>query len=444
VSTYGAGTYGTVGGTYADLDGPASGGGGGTPEVGLNFVPLASYRVYVGWEASSPTLFTFDFSTFDSAATMALDEYGAVFDGPHDDVTLPGDGSRLEAISVVRGRTDDLSGVEMGTCTVSLRDPAGRYDEQNTASPLFANLAAKLHNILVTMTFEGVQRNLFRGYVRSIEGGPRGQRGGYAQFECVDLFYVLADARPVIASTSTTTGGAIGLILDSIGFIDPRMRVLGTGDPITFSADGTRSALDLIGDLLQVELGIFYIDGNGRAVYQSRVDRVTQTTLGSLDSVMEERDVGHDADAVVNKWTVTRTGGTPQVSVDVLSQDLWNERARELGPTPYIASDSDAKALADYLVSRTSSPRSVAWGLTLRPAEPSALRFIADRSLGDRVTIGEDRTGTEDDYVIEQTRHEIRTGQNRHVATYLLDRVTWGSAILFDVFTFDSTDEFVY
>ena len=91
-------------------------------------------------------------------------------------------------------------------------------------------------------------------------------------------------ARPIIAATGpTTTGAAIGIILDSVGWTEPGMRSLDVGDAIPdFSADGTKTALELIEELLVAERGILFVNGSGVVVYRSRNARASQASLATI------------------------------------------------------------------------------------------------------------------------------------------------------------------
>ena len=98
------------------------------------------------------------------------------------------------------------------------------------------------------------------------------------------------------------------MILDSVGWTDVAMRDLAMGDDLAewpadeHEADGSRTALELISELLEVELGIFYIDAAGVAVYKDRhMLHGAHVPIHDLADVFTYTQAGPDLELVRNR-----------------------------------------------------------------------------------------------------------------------------------------------
>lgn len=404
-------------------------------------VARASFNCYISWAAYNIGLLTFDSSLFDGTDVFAVSPFDATFQGDHDDLSAIFDG-----YTITRGRTTNLDQVEAGSTNVDIRDPNGIYNPENTSSPLYGTLEDRLHPIKLTATYEDATTTRFYGWVRRFHWEPQGRRG-ITRLECVDLFYWLARANPTIASTGpTTTGTAIGLILDAVGATDPATRNLDVGDTIPdFTADGTTNALDLIAGLLEAERGMFFIAGSGQAVYRSRTARLLETSSHTFVDRMENPSPGVDWDQVYDRVTVTRTQtGYKAVAVD---QPTVNKAAYNDLPeisTSYLTSDSQADALAEWILLQNKDPKPPMQNFTIDSRDYDLLEEQLARELTDRVTVQAARSGISNDFHIEQITETLDGTTGRLTSQYLLSRVSPLVAAEFDVATFDTDYEFVY
>jgi hypothetical protein len=336
------------------------------------------------------------------------------FAGAHDDVT-----AAVMKVSTKRGRDDQLDPMQAGSCTIVLTDPDGTYNPRNDSSSLAGQLLP-MRPVRVRATFGGTTYGIFLGFVRSIEYDPQARQ---ATINAVDAFIWMNRARPVIGSTGeTTTGAAIGLVLDAMGFTDASLRDLATGDMIpTFTADGSKTALALIQDLLAAERGIVYVSGDGVVTYEDRNARARRTSsVDTVDDVMVSVNPGVDLDRIANRATVTRTSGTAQTASDDDSIATYGLSDYTPITSAYLEDDVQALSLAHYIVAQRKSPRLPASGLTLMNGSSTVLTKILARELGDRVTVAESRGGTSGDWQIESIAHEISAGGTLHVATWAL------------------------
>jgi len=423
-----------------------------------NTVARDTINGWVSWAAWNIGLLSFDHSLFDGADVFGVSPLDASFGGTYDDVS-----SKLERITIKRGRNDNMTTMLAGEATVDLRDPTGIFNVDNAASPLYGQLEDRLHPVKLQSTFTGTVYPRFYGWVDQFTWQPNGRRG-IAQLHCVDLFYWLQRATPIIASTgATTTGAAIGRILDSIGATDPAMRDLDVGDTIAdFSANqaapltstGTGTALELIGQLLEAERGAFFVAGTGKATYRSRLSRLTKTSSATIADRMYAGSPGVDFNQSQTRVTVQRidpaTGAVTYTAVGLADAASLAKIGYVDAPTistPYLTSDSQADALALWIVSQTKSPKPPMYGMQIDNREASLLTQILSRELVDRITVNATRGGTSGDYMIDSLAETIDFSPGKppaHSVQWLLSRASAVTPIQFDVSTFDAGAQFTY
>ena len=246
---------------------------------------------------------------------------------------------------------------------------------------------------------------------------------------------------------TTTTGARIAQLLDAIDFNEASFRQggwtaagarntsLDTGDSITVpNADGTKSALALIQEMLEAERGVFYISKDGKATYEDRGSRGRRTTSSSTITTGALRsEPGFEFDQLVNRQTVQRqyftsaAGTTPNVTADGVTQVASNGVSiKTYGvqdgsdiQSPYIGTDSAALNLGEYIVNIRSSftaPVTV----ELDHGSAASLTQMLSLELQDRVTVSDANAGTSGDYIVEGIEIEISEGGNNFVTTYTL------------------------
>jgi len=247
---------------------------------------------------------------------------------------------------------------------------------------------------------------------------------------------------------STTTGGRIGQILDGIDFNDRTLwkggikadgtrntGALDTGDTITVgNADGSKSALTLIQDLLEAERGVFYLDRDGRATFEERESRARRTSsTATITTYALTSQPGFEFDQLVNRQAVARqsqagaagaspntlTTGTPQIAQNPISVKLYGVCDGQEIQSEYLASDAQALSLAQFIVNiRSSFVAPVTIEMDGGPA--AATTQMLSLELQDRVTVNDTVAGTSGDYIIEGIETEITDGGNRYVVTYTM------------------------
>lgn len=399
-------------------------------------MPTPSYAVGVAWSGDNAGEFRLDYSALDGTDILG-DEFTTL---NFTNVT-----SVVKSISISRGRSSDLGAMQPGNCRITLRDLGGTYNPENPTSPLAGSLVP-MRPVRVRATYNAVTYGLFYGFLSRLEHDPA-PAVKESVLDCIDFFEWLGVSKPEIGATgSTTVGAAIGLILTAIGWTDPAMRNLDTGSSIPdFSANGSKTAQQLIQDLLTVDLGVVFVDGSGVVRYVSRENRFKRAAVAAtlsgqiLGSIRPSTDVSR----IVNRQRVTRTGGTEQEAVDQDSRRAYGYRDGSAITSPYLSTDADAVALAGFLVLLQKDPRPPTRAIGLSNRDQTSLTQILAREIGDRVTLTESEGGTSTKAVLEGVTHDITDGGLIHRTRFLASRLPF-TAFTLDASALDGTDLLTY
>lgn len=224
---------------------------------------------------------------------------------------------------------------------------------------------------------------------------------------------------------STTTGEVIAALLDAVNWTDPDGRLLDVGDTITGqNADGTKTALSLVEELLEAERGVFYISGAGVATYESR-DAIAQrrTSEGTITNGALRSDPGFEVDRLINRQTVQRTvpggtDGTPQTAKNETSIQTYGLSDGGSLSTPYLSSDEAALRLATYLARLKGQPEQP---IQVELNGPDAYPWLG-LELQDRVSVDDTIGGTVLDGHVQGIEHEISMSGLNHTLTLTLSK----------------------
>lgn len=230
-------------------------------------------------------------------------------------------------VSIRRGRNRILNTFEAGTATVVLEDANGDWNPQNTSSPYYGKLLP-LRKIRVWADYDdggGTDRYyLFSGYITSYDNTFKLgiDEISSVTLQCIDAFRLFQNVNiTTVAGTSAgqTTGARIINLLDVASY-PPSQQSIDIGDSTVQADPGTsRTLLAALQTIEQTELGGFYIDPEGSAVFLSRTTvslKADQTPLLFNDNGTnigyQSIDFAYDDTQIFNDITVTRLGGTAQ------------------------------------------------------------------------------------------------------------------------------------
>lgn len=367
----------------------------------------ATYAVEVAWTRRATGLFQIGRSKIGGT-----DKIGADF-GTFDFDDVP----EFQTIKIARGRSSDFAAMDAGSCTVTLHDPDGKYNPRNAASPLYGYLLP-MRQLRVTATFGGVTYGLFHGFITDIEADPD-IATRTATITCMDLFTWLRRSRPVVPlKNNYTVGQLFGVILDAARWYGAAWRDLSAGGKVVpeFSLDGTVDLLAASEDLLNMDGGLFFIAGDGKATYRTVSERyragITPTTLdGDLIGPPKPRV---SLAGIVNGQTVTRVGGVAQTHIDDTSRSLYGLSDGQGIESGYLASDTQAMSLARFVVALCKNPRAPVTHVGLINADDARLTQMLSTELGDLVTVNESWGGTTVTGTIENLEHTISDSGTVH------------------------------
>ena len=218
------------------------------------------------------------------------------------------------------------------TCSVTVLDPNGDWNPQNTASPYYGKLVP-LRKLRISATYLGVSYFIFSGYTESYNYTyPKDQEYGYVQINCTDAFrlFNLANISTVSGATAgQDTGTRIGKILDQIQWPTSMRTITTGGSETTCQVDpGTnRSALQALKMVEYTEQGAFYIGATGNAVFKSRAQingysgqsPTVFTNAGSGGIPYNNIVFAFDDKLIINQTNVQNVGGTMQSATNSTS-----------------------------------------------------------------------------------------------------------------------------
>lgn len=355
-----------------------------------------------------------------------------------------------------RGRFHELDRMECGTALVVLKNFNNQYYSNNVAGPYYPNvLPAKRINIRAT--YGGSTYDLYTGFIESWEPMWLGPQGTLpcVLLNCADLLKNLArlDINDGAGYSSEGSGARIDNVLDDLGWPDDgNHRDIDTGQT-TLQATGALAdfnALSHLHLLQKTELGYIFVDGAGKVVYHDRHARlkspftVSQATFG--DDAAENRykiiDPSFGDDFIYNDIRITRLGGTQQSASDATSQGDYGKRT--LSRTGLLMTlDTEALSMAHYLNSRYKDPALRASRLILSPENdpanlwPKALGY----DIGTRITVRLNQATIDEDYHIEQVRHDYVARTGRWGTTWQLSNANNQQYWAIDVVGFSEIDE---
>jgi hypothetical protein len=344
--------------------------------------------------------------------------------GVHDFTSVQ---ARLMAVQTARGRQDELSGIAAGTTQVSLDDDDGALDPDNAASPYYPNVKP-MRQVRVTATWAGVDYGLGYGFVGTYGAAPLAL-GANVTLQATDLFKRLDRYKAVVSFPQQTVGARIGALLDAIQWPAAQRQIDATTLTVpAITLDLTTSFLQHIDALVKAERGDFFIAGNGDAVYHARTRRLTSLSIGTFGAggyPVTTVQAAYDDSGIYNEIHVKRTAGTDQVAADTASQQLYDTIPYVLDQTAadQLPSDTDASALAAWILSQRKDPIQRIKAIVLDPTANDALwPLVLGAEIGQRLTLTHDVPGTKgliaQDYAIESVAHTWNpTASPEHTCT---------------------------
>ena len=313
----------------------------------------------------------------------------------------------LDSITTNRGRNAQADQFQTGTLSMRLIDQNGYFNPQNVNSPYYG-LLSPMRKVTVGANYNGVDYDIFAGFITSYTTTtPKNATDVvYTTITAVDGFRLAQNAHITTVAGSSAgqlSGARINNILDAIGW-PITQRDIDTGLTTLLADPGTaRTGLAAMQTVETSEYGALYCGKNGDFVFQDRA--VTSQSVGAAPVVFNDDGSAityfnavwrFDDTLVYNKASITRTGGTAQVSSNQASIDKYFLHSYNQ-TNLLMSTDAEAKDYANcYVASRAeTSSRCDAIQLDLYTADYDAgITAALDLDFFDPVTITTNQPGS--------------------------------------------------
>jgi hypothetical protein len=323
-----------------------------------------------------------------------------------------------------RGRANERAQTDVGTASVVYSNRDRRFDPTFAGSPFSPNVVPMV-KMQHAANWSGTEYKLHTGHVENWPlqwESPTWQRTAPS---VSDAFAALQIAQVTGSFPQQTTGARVAAVLAAISW-PTSAGSAGTGWTLDTSALGTttllapsvpltniatglsvmqavdvvdsqpRSALDLIQEASAAEPGMFYIAGDGTAVFEDRQARYTRTVAATFsdnpsgsDIQYEDMTPDYDIARVINDVVATTTiGGTPTTALasDSVSVNRFFRRSATINvPLTTLAALQDR---ANFELTQYAYPFVRFDRMVVRPAgQPTAWPTLLGLELGSKVTI---------------------------------------------------------
>jgi hypothetical protein len=323
--------------------------------------------------------------------------------------------------SVRRGRQYELDTIQASTLTIRFANGDRRFDPSYTHSPYYPYVLP-MRKIRVSATWQSVTYYLFTGYIERWPLSWEAPKWGAVDVVATDGLAALSQASLSGDFAEELTGARITEILTAAawsnstpaaGFWTLDTSTLGTTTTLSYGVsatliddgqslvqaatipdDGSETALAHIQEIADAERGVFFIDGQGRAVFHDRSHRfnlassVTFADSAFSSTRLPYQDLVPDFDVtrIVNEVKVTRTGGVTQTASD--GQSIQAFLRRTLSLTPPLTTDTEALVQAQFELALRKDAELRFDKLTVMPAGyTSTWPHALGRELGDKITV---------------------------------------------------------
>ncbi len=310
---------------------------------------LATYDMQIAFNENVAGVFTVDGSALDG--TDGLTDVG-LFAGTFDDVT---DDVSHDGYQIVFGTDNLMAAIQPATltCKVARVDDPGFWNPNNPASPLNSDTPGfvPMRPVRLRATVGGNTYGVFRGFLRTATWNSQTRE---CEIHCEDLLLWASRVYPVIASTGPIQVGALVQLL----FQHVDATVTAIVDPgillDDFSADGSQSVTQILTNVLAVDLGTVYINGDGVPVYREHSYPLAANAAATVTITEQasEEQAGVDLDTIGTRATVEKldSGGSVLGSWSKINADAEARFGRADIAAISSAYVQSGQTLADELV----------------------------------------------------------------------------------------------
>jgi hypothetical protein len=291
-----------------------------------------------------------------SSTDSYLGEVAWIINVKWDGTNVINEASRLIDFESFRGSEyyipvngDGLETFGPGKATLTFLDTDRRYDEYNTTSPIYPYaVPGKAVEILVHIYATGVTESVLTGFITDIDPVTNDNK---VKVIVEDELRSLQDAKYKAGILfNQSISDAIYAVLQNVGYTKPK-NITYTNQPVYVFDPGEEAALDIVNELASSNLGTFYCNRRGMAIFQPV--SAQNSTEHDLDQsqLLKEISFPKSWESIRNqiKVRVNRRGKRP-------GSVIWTM------PTAHYFSSTDINEYVDYTAS---------WDTTATPAQPT-------------------------------------------------------------------------
>lgn len=319
--------------------------------------------------------------------------------------SLPG---KFTGVTTKRGanRTQQpIQRYEAGTGEVTLANHDREFDPTHLTGPHVSGGQTQIlpmRPIRIRATWNSVTYGLMRGFVDSWNLDWNGPNWSEVKVPFTDGFKVLAAVDRVPLETPVGAGEVSGArmnrILDSANW-PGLMRTISAGNSLLQATNLGNNALTECHLVADTEVGEFYIDGSGNAVYRNRHailldsrSKNPQATFGDLGSELKYRANGlslvYDHTTLANLVNIARANGFEQSVTDTASVTAYltqTFRRTDL----LLQSDVESFSYAQWILFTSKNPELRFTSIVINPLRDPTNLFpqVLGREIGDRIRI---------------------------------------------------------
>ena len=335
----------------------------------------------------------------------------------------------VASVSVDRGKSRELDRYTAGHASVTFHNDSRIFDPFNTLSAYYPNVVPRK-----LLKIETSNLPIFTGYIDDWDLNYDISGKSFASASVVDGFLRLSAAElDSFTATSQISSARITAILDRPEVNWPAAdRSIDTGKT-TLQADliaENTNALQYLQLVETSENGKLFINASGQLTFKSRatIPPLNASLVFADDATVNgvgynNIEVVYGSENLYNRVTITREGGSPQVSDSSSSQTKYGVSAFSIDGV-LLTSDAEALELASYLVGLYDEPelRINEVKVLLHDKTPTEVTDILDLDIADvvQVKFTPNQTGS----VISQfgiiigVRHSV--GIDTHSVTFSL------------------------
>ena len=275
-----------------------------------------------------------------------------------------------EQATISRGRESEFDQMEVGRLELQVDNSDRRFSPGYASSVIGASNLVPRRPIRIRMTSGSVSGALFYGYIKRIKPQPKIGNRTMATIEAEDALSQFQRANATVSlQQGVTTGCALGLGLDAIGFPSASRSIDTGGDSLAYFWVRDQNAKQLFDDLARSEGGIYFINASGGFTFKSRSYNYTnQTSSASFSNVFDEFDYDLSDEKIYNDVRLT---AHPRTTAS--NTTIWS-----LGDIPVMAGSTSASFWSVY-----TNPSSLESVPALNVASPVVTTDYTMNSLAD-------------------------------------------------------------